>query len=252
MSEMASWFETKDGFCFVTDDDVKAYHDQKGFESKDIDWNNFVGHYGIGKCFRMDLNRYTHHEGFVNMPNVIKQNIFDGKMDMLFAHASNLGEATPEFIPTMRRLANRFSNVREQLARNPYVRHTGKSKVTKEHQMMVGVKHGFKGSTIGNLLRHPCCSEKAMLIALKGATDYMDTHDDHHHYHNIIHHLHVTKTVLDYILKNIDHYDVKDWAKERLGNMPKPVTRYNPKMRAKRIKIKIIKKGHRKTMVEVS
>src|ERR1035441_5448508 len=107
MAEMASWFQIDRGYIFLTDEDIIAYYDQKQDDHKSIDWNNMVGHYGIITVFGVP-DEYHHHEGFVEMPDVIKKTILDRRMDMMFAHAGNLREATPEFIPLMKRLANRY------------------------------------------------------------------------------------------------------------------------------------------------
>jgi hypothetical protein len=249
MSEMASWFKTKDGYIFLTDEDVIAYHENMGSSSKEIDWNDFVGHGGLMQVFRIPDRGQTHHEGFVDMPDVIRKTILDGKMDMLFAHAGNLREATPEFIPLMERLANRFPKVKSQLRTNPFRVYKGKGQMTNLAHMKVGVERGFKGSTIGQLLRHPSCQEASMLVALKGASDYMDEHCDYHHYHNIIHHPNVTRKVLQYILRNISHSDVKSWALNRLKKLA--ITSRMRVKGAKALKIKTIKRGKAKIRMAV-
>jgi hypothetical protein len=240
--EMASWFKTKEGYIFLTDEDIIAYHENNGESTESIDWNNFVGHGGLMRVFRIGDRGQTHHEGFVEMPDVIRKTALDGKMDMMFAHADNLNEATPEFIPLMQRLANRFPKVKRALAENPYVEWKG-GKLTNAKQMKVGVERGFKGSTIGQLLRHRNCDEESMLIALKGATEYMDTMTDHHHYYNIIMHPRVTKVVLQYIISNVGHGDVQAWAQDRLKNFK--VKRIAKMKALTNLKVKTIKRGNR-------
>lgn len=216
MAEFASWFHVDEGYIYLTDDEVYAYQDQEGIEAQYIDWNNLVGHAGIMKVFGVP-DKYHHYEGFVNMPQVIKKSLFDGRMDMLFGHAGNLREATPEFIPTMKRLANRFPNVESQLKSNPYKDYLGGPPPFKE-QMVVGVKNGFNGSTIGELLRHPNCDEDSFILAMSDAKSYMEAHSDHHHYHDIIRHPNVTKKTLEYIISHIKHQDVQDAALEKIKN----------------------------------
>jgi hypothetical protein len=223
------------------------------------------------RVFHIPDRNQTHHEGFVGMPPVIKKQIFDGKMDMLFAHAGNLHEATPEFIPTMKRLASRFRNVKAQLADNPYVDFQDKI-ISNLDQMKIGVKRGFKGSSIGNLLREEGCTEEAMMVALLGARDLMDSHSNHHHYHDIINNRFVTKNILQYILKNIPFADVQENAVKRLTGfvqvkLPSQPSTKELRMeqakieadkakkiqlkieRVKKMKIKIIKRGKAKIRV---
>jgi hypothetical protein len=214
MAEMASWFQIDKGYIFLTDEDIIAYYDQRQDDHKSIDWNNMVGHYGIITVFGVP-DKYHHHEGFVEMPDVIKKTILDRRMDMMFAHAGNLREATPEFIPLMKRLANRYPHVEEQLQRNPYLCYNA-DHASFQTQMEIGVQNGFTGSTIGQLLRHVACNDKAMMLALRGARELMDSHSDHHHYRSIIDHANVTKAVLRFILDNIPHKDVQDLALARL------------------------------------
>jgi hypothetical protein len=216
MAEFASWFKTKDGYIFLTDDEVYAYQDQEGIDDENINWFNLVGHAGIIRVFNI-ADKHHHYEGFVGMPTVIKKNLFDGRMDMLFGHAGNLREATPEFIPTMKRLANRFPSVEDQLQRNPYKHYLGRTFSYKE-QMEIGVANGFNGSTIGELLRHPDCDQDSMIVALQGAVSYLEAHSDHHHYFDIIRHPNVTKKVLQYIVGHVKHKDVTDVALEALKN----------------------------------
>ncbi len=216
MSEMASWLHIDGGYVYCTDKDVIAYHEKEGEGVRSIEWDNFVGHYGIGKVFGVNLDRYYHHEGFTEMPDVIKKSIFNGDMDKMIQHAGNLEEATPEFIPILRRLANRSENVRSSLQDNPYKNWRGKGLLSNSLQMKVGIENGFTGSTIGNLLRSMTCDEKSMMIALRGAQDYMDEYSDHHHYHNIIENSNVTKKVLKYMLDQIEHGDVQRAVKQRL------------------------------------
>lgn len=214
MAEMASWFQIDKGYIYLTDEDILAWQEQNGIKDGDVPWNDFVGHHGIITVFGVE-DRYVHHEGFVNMPQVIRRSILDGKMNTMFAHAGNLREATPEFIPMMKRLANRYPNVEAQLKRNPYLIRKIEN-ASFQLQMEVGVQNGFTGSTIGQLLRHPECDEKSMLMALQGARTLMDEHSDHHHYKNIIQHANVTKKVLTYLLDNVSHTDVQELVKARM------------------------------------
>jgi hypothetical protein len=211
--EMASWFHVDEGYIFLTDEDIIAWHENQGAGTTSINWNDFVGHGGISKVF--GVNHSAHHEGFVGMPDVVRKTILDGKMDMMFAHATNLCEATPEFINMMKRLANRYPNVESQLVRNPYLNHNGQA-LTVLTQMEVGVKNKFVGSTVGKLIRHPMCKEDAMLVALKGATEFMDEQPDHHHYRDIITHPNITRKVLKYIKDNIKHSDVQGLVKQQM------------------------------------
>lgn len=218
MAEMASWFKIEDGgFVFVTDEDVLAYHDQNGEDRSNIPWNDMVGHPGILKVFGIP-DKYPHTEGFVHMPDVIKKHIFDGKMDTLFAHAGNLREATQEFIPLIKRLANRYPNVEAQLKSNPYRNYVGKI-LTFRDNMQVSIENGFVGSTIGELLRHEYCFEDSMLLALKDATKFMDESTDHHHYFNIVNNPNVTRKVLKYMLENIKHDDVVSVVRDKIKHI---------------------------------
>ncbi|VVB50633.1 Uncharacterised protein [uncultured archaeon] len=213
--EMASWFEDKkgQGYIFLTDEDIIAHH---GGDKNGINWNDFVGHHGLMQVFHLP-DAYNHYEGFVRMPDVIRKTILAGKMDMMFAHADNLCEATPEFIPMMHRLSSRYSKVASALSSSPYRDwHIEKGKPTLHMQMKVGIENGFKGSTIGEILRHPLCDEKTMFLALEGARELMDEYPEHHHYRNMVENQYVTKKVLNFILKNIPHVDVKEWAEARL------------------------------------
>jgi hypothetical protein len=195
-------------------------------------------------------NRYTHHEGFVNMPDIIRKTILDGKMDMLFAHAGNLEEATPEFIPLMKRLATHYSNVRYQLARNPYKNYKG-GPITNLYQMKTGIRNHFKGSTIGELLRHPLCGEDSMMLALKECKDFMDEYTDAHHYHNMLDHENVTPKVLRFIMAHGPYSEVRDKAKRLLAHyQPRIVgTEKEVKKALKNIKVKVIKRGTAKVRV---
>jgi hypothetical protein len=245
--EMASWFHEDGGYIFLTDEDIVAWHENQGAGREHINWNDFVGHGGITKVF--GVNHRAHHEGFVEMPDVIKKTIFEGKMDMMFAHASNLSEATPEFIPLMKRLANRFPFVEDQLVRNPYLNWKGQS-LTILDQMEVGVKNKFTGSTVGKLIRHPMCQEDAMLVALKGATEFMDEHQDHHHYRDIIVHPNVTKKVLKYMVDNIKHTDVQTWAKQQMKRVKakKVITKIQA---LNKLEVKIVTNGKVKVRTAV-
>jgi len=256
MSEMASWFQMRagdfslaKGVAFLTDDDVIAWHEQHGIGRGDISWNNFVGHSGLMQVFNLP-NRYTHHEGFVNMPDIIKKTILDGKMDKLFANAGNLDEATPEFIPMMRRLANLYPNVRYQLAHNPYKNYKG-GPLTNLNQMKVGIRSKFKGSTIGELLRHPLCGEDSMLLALKECKDFMDEYSDCHHYHNMLDHDNVTPKVLRAIMQNGPYAEVRDKAKRLLAHYkPRTIgTEKEVKKALKNLKVKVVKRGKAKVRV---
>lgn len=257
MSEMASWFKTKDGYMFLTDEDVIAYYENRDCSTSSINWNDFVGHSGLMTVFKLP-NEYYHHEGFVNMPDVIKKAALNGKMDKIFSHAGNLREATPDFIPMMKRLAQRSKHVREQLDRNPYKNYL--NAVSNKDQMRIGIENNFDGSTIGNLLRDDNCDEASMLLALSRATGFMDSHSDHHHYLNIIQHQNVTKKVLTYILDNIKHSNVQKWANERIGSLKSRrnlfVTRQN-RLKKKldvlnTLKVKTIKKGSAKVRMAVA
>ncbi len=220
MSEMASWFDFKNGqYSFLTDDDIIAYHDRMELNTRTIPWDDFVGHGGMMRVFNLKDN-WTHEEGFIGMPLVIKKQILNGKMDMMFAHAGNLSEAGPEFMPLMKRLANRFPNVANQLKSNPYKDFKGNvdMKLSNFAQVKVGVDNAFKGSSIGKLLRMDTCMEDSMLYILKGATSYMDVHSDHHHYFELMNHPNLTRKVLEYISGNVKHKDVLDKAKELLVN----------------------------------
>ncbi len=241
MSEMASWFDFKDGkFSFLTDDDIIAYHDRNGLNTRTIPWDDFVGHGGMMRVFNLK-DKWTHEEGFVGMPLVIKKQILNGKMDMMFAHAGNLAEATPEFMPLMKRLANRFPNVAAQLKNNPYKDFKGDldAKMSNFAQMKVGVDNSFKGSSVGKLLRMDNCMEDSMLYALQGATSYMDMHADHHHYFQLMTHPNLTRKVLEYIVGNVKHQDVLDKAKEILVNFKDP-KRVSVKSIVKNIKVKTV------------
>jgi len=245
MSEMLSWFKTKDGFLFLTDDDVISYHENKGNNTEYIKWDDYVGHSGLMKVYNLP-NIHAHQEGFVGMPLVGRKAILDGKMNKLFAHAGNLREATPEFIPLMRRLAVRSRNVAEQLENNPY-RHCDGIVVSNAKQMEIGVKNNFKGSTVGNLLRDSNCDEKSMLIALEGARELMDEHTDHHHYHHIVYHENVTKHVLKYILDHVNHQDVREWVMDRLPTLRSRRKRIiKTAANYKDLKVRTIRKGRAK------
>jgi hypothetical protein len=252
MAEMASWFHVNkgkpdEGFIFLTDEDIIAWYDQRGEGRNAIDWNNMVGHYGIIHVFKTDHRE--HLEGFVNMPDVIRKTILDGKMDMMFAHAGNLREATPEFIPMMTRLANRFEKVEAQLKCNPYRNYRGQT-FTLRDQMKIGVENGFTGSTIGEILRSDLCNEETMLIALKGAVKFMDEYTDHHHYHQIINNNNVTRKVLKYMLEHVPHTDVIEAVKLRLKTVKAKAMMQKAKS-IKRLQVQVTKMGDAKVRVAV-
>jgi len=219
MAEMASWFNTEEGVVFLTDDDVYAHQDYHDRRDSEIPWNNLVGHAGILTVFKVP-DKYPHTEGFVDMPDVIKKHIFDGKMDMLFAHAGNLREATPEFIYTMKRLANRFPNVESQLGSNPFRKIIGN--ITLKQQLELCAEHGLTGSTIGAILRQPTCDEDTMLVALQKARYYLDQYGNNQHYFDIIKHRNVTKKVLAYIINNIGINEVNSLATNTLATFKVP------------------------------
>ncbi|VVB50635.1 Uncharacterised protein [uncultured archaeon] len=252
---MASWFETEKGFLFLTDGDVIAYNENRGVPKSQIDWNDYVGHDGLMKVFGLP-NKWSHQEGFVSMPDVIRKMLFDGKMDFLFAHAGNLSEATPEFLPVFQRLAPRFPHVKNEMERNPYFQMFLKSgripklikSLSLHRQMQVGIKHDFKGSTIGQILRHPHCEERTMLLALstRKTREYMNEYSDLHHYFNIVHNLSTTKAVLEYIVKNIKHSRVVSAAQTRLEAMvPKKTKKSTLKFKKTSIKAKKFRTGSR-------
>ncbi len=253
MSEMASWFKVKEGIIFLTDKDVIAYHDRAGSSTERINWYNFVGHGGMMKVFNIPDRGQTHHEGFVNMPDVIKKTILNGEMNMLFAHAGNLQEATPEFIPLMTRLAERFSNVREQLRENPYrtLKLKKGSTLSNFIQMKVGIDNNFKGSTIGRLLRSNTCQEESMMLALRKVRNFMDQYSDRHHYFNIINNPNVTKKVLRYMLDNVSHSDVRDGALDRMDALKGHPAVLKKVKALSVLKIKTIKKGRAKIRTTV-
>ena len=259
--EMASWFEIEEGsdaddfgvtgVAFLTDQDVIAWHEAQGAGVKDINWNDMVGHHGLMKVFNLP-NKYSHREGFVNMPLVIRKAVHDGKMDMLFAHADNLGEATPEFIPTMKRLANKYPRVGEYLKTNPYRNSHADTVVSNLEQMKIGVSEGFQGSTIGELIRHPLCGEEAMLLCLKSKTarELMDSHSDRHHYRDMIKHGSVTRNVLNHIIETDSNSTVVSWAKERLAHY-KGIVKPAKMKSMDKIKVKTIVKGSARIRVAI-
>lgn len=236
MPEMASWFEIEKGkFAFLTDDDVIAWHENQGMGTKYIEWNNFVGHGGLMKVFGLP-DKYQHQEGFVGMPEIIKRHIFDGKMNKLFSAAENLREATPEFIPLMRRLANGSPKVDDALMRNPYNRYGGPA-LGNEVQMQISIDNGFQGSSIGNLLRDPSCNAKSMMLALTKAMNLMEEQSDKHHYDNIIEHVNVTPEVLEFIISNVGHSRIVEKAKKYLQNWKKPAAVKALKIKGKSVEI---------------
>lgn len=259
--EMASWFEIKEGsdaddfgvtgVCFLTDDDIIAYHEMNGTNAKDIKWVDFVGHDGLMRVFNLP-NKYSHREGFVNMPLVIRKAIHDGKMDNMFANADNLNEATPEFIPTMKRLANKYSRVADFLKVNPYRDAKADTVVSNLEQMKSAIKSGFSGSTIGELIRDPLCHEEPMLLCLQTATarELMDSHGDRHHYKDMINHPRVTRKVLAEIIKTEKHASVKAWANERLAHY-KGVTKVKKEKGLDKLKVRTIIKGKAKIRIVV-
>jgi len=218
MPEMASWFETPEGYIHLTDEDIIAYHEQDGAGSKAINWDDYTGHGGLIKVFHLK-DEHHHHEGFVRMPDVIKKQVFNGKMDMMFAHSGNLNEATPEFIPTMVRLAKRFKRVADALKINPYKDYAPeKGGLSLYKQMQIGIENNFVGSTIGEILRSPLCDDKTMILAMTKAKRLMDEYTDHHHYRNIVENPSVSKVILKYLIEVVKHPDVSSWAEEKLKN----------------------------------
>jgi hypothetical protein len=247
MPEVGSHFKTTSvpgGIIFLTDADVVAYYENKGHSVQSIDWNDFTGHQGIIRVFRI-TKEYYHHEGFIGMPPVMKKMILEGKADRIFSHCENLREATPEFIPMMRRLAVHSRNVANQLEVNPYNRvvplngNERNWKLSLTTQMRVGIKHGFTGSTIGNILRAEGCPEEAMLVALNSAKTrrYMDGYEDHHHYLDIVANPYTTKKVLQFLLTDVKHEDVRVAAKLRIKGPVKKATilRFTKSFRVKTV-----------------
>lgn len=241
MSEMASWFKTRDGIIFLTDEDIIAWHEQRGKGTKEIEWRDFVGHQGICQVFNLNTYAHKHIEGFEGMPGIIKKSILDGKMDMMFAHADNLKEATPEFIPLMQRLATRFEKVKRQLANNPYNLITKNCMPDIEMRMSYAVKHKFDGSTIGNLLMHKRCTPKATLEALKGFPEHFDKLP--HLYYTILNNKRSDAAVCNQILSMTNDDNILFTARKRLGLLTTKTTDVS-KLKIKQKKIKMTGFGY--------
>jgi hypothetical protein len=127
-----------------------------------------------------------------------------------------------------------------------------RQKLTNFKQLEIGIKSGFTGSSIGELLRHPACTEEGMMLALTNpsSVQYMNDSGDNHHYANIIDHRNITKKVLRFIVDNSKNEPVVAYAKDKLSGF---VVRKARRMkRLQELKIKTIRRGKAKIRVAAS